>query len=223
MSVQAVLFDLDNTLTDRQGSIANYARQFASDFSDQLEPIAPDELERIMQLGDGGGYRPKVDMFAELAAVLPWRTAITAAVISEHWYAVSPICMQARVALYESLAAIKGRDISLGIITNGRTEVQKATISALCIGDFMDVVIVSEEAGIKKPAPEIFHMALAELDVSAATSWYVGDHALNDVIGSSAAGLTGVWLNVDGDWPSPHPKPVFEIRTLPELIELLPS
>jgi putative hydrolase of the HAD superfamily len=155
MPVQAILFDLDNTLTDRRGSIANYARQFASDFADQLEPIAPDELERIMQLGDGGGYRPKADMFAELAVVLPWHKTITAAEISEHWYAVSPICMQPRAGLFETLNTLKSRGIQMGIITNGKTVVQKATISALCMGNLMDVVIVSEEAGIKKPAPEI--------------------------------------------------------------------
>lgn len=223
MSVQAVLFDLDNTLTDRRESIANYARQFAIDFADQLEPIAADELERVMQFGDGGGYRPKADMFAELAAVLPWHKPISAAEISEHWYAVSPMCMQPRAGLFELLNVLKKRDIRLGIITNGQTEVQKATITALCIGYLIDVVIVSEEAGVRKPAPEIFRLALAELGLDAGSVWFVGDHAVNDVIGSSAAGLTGVWLNVDGEWPSHHPQPVFEICTLSELIELLPS
>jgi putative hydrolase of the HAD superfamily len=66
-------------------------------------------------------------------------------------------------------------------------------------------------------------MALAELGFDARSIWFVGDHPLNDVIGSSAAGLTGVWLNVAGDWPSDHLKPLFEIQTLSELIELLPS
>jgi putative hydrolase of the HAD superfamily len=223
MSVQAVLFDLDNTLTDRRESIANYARQFAIDFADQLEPIAPNELERLIWLGDGGGYRPKADMFAELADNLPWRVPLTPAAIAEHWYALSPLCMQPRVGLFETLYTLKQQGIRIGIITNGQMDVQQATIGGLCLGGLMDVVIISETVGIKKPAPEIFHMALDELDVSAATSWFVGDHALNDVIGSSAAGLTGVWLNVDGEWPSTHPEPLFEIRTLAELIALLPS
>jgi putative hydrolase of the HAD superfamily len=131
--------------------------------------------------------------------------------------------MQPRAGLFEILNTLKSRGIKMGIITNGQTEVQKATISALCMGNRMDVVIVSEEAGIRKPAPGIFQLALVELGLDAESVWYVGDHAVNDVIGASDAGLAGVWLNVDGDWPSAHPQPLFEIRSLPELIELLPS
>lgn len=221
MSVKAVLFDLDNTLTDRRESIANYARQFASDFVGQLGMIRMDELERIMQIGDGGGYRPKAELFTELAALLPWRTAPTVADLGEHWYAVSPICMQPRAELHTVLAELKGRGIRIGIITNGQTDVQKATISALCIA--MDVVIISEAAGFKKPAPEIFQLALEELSIDASTAWFVGDHPLNDVVGASTAGLTAIWLNTGEEWPSTHPKPLFEISTLPELIGLLPS
>jgi putative hydrolase of the HAD superfamily len=219
MLPQAILFDLDNTLTDRRQSIANYARQFAGDFAGQLGTIAPDDLERIMQAGDGGGYRPKAELFAELAALLPWRTTSDIADLGEHWYAVSPICMQPRAGLHETLRELKERGIRLGIVSNGQTEVQKATIRALCI--MMDVVIISETAGSRKPAPEIFQLALDELSLDASAAWFVGDYPLNDVIGPSAAGLTGIWLNTGDAWPSTHPKPQFEIYTLPELIGLI--
>jgi putative hydrolase of the HAD superfamily len=219
---QAILFDLDNTLTDRRHSIANYTRQFAGDFAGQLGAIALDDLEQIMQAGDGGGYRPKTELFAELAALLPWRSAPTVADLGEHWYALSPMCMQPRAGLHEVLAEFKRRGIRLGIITNGQTEVQTATIRALCIGDLMATIVVSEAAGVRKPAPEIFQLALDELNADASATWFVGDHPLNDVIGPSAAGLTGIWLNAGDEWPSTHPKPKFEIYTLPELIGLIP-
>lgn len=226
MPVQAILFDLDNTLTDRRKSIANYAGLFAFDFADQLNAITPDDLEHIMQVGDGGGYRPKAEMFAELAAVLPWKIPVSAADLRDHWYAVSPMCMHLRNGLrtVTVLTEIKRRGIRLGIVTNGQTEVQLATFHALHIDDLIATVIVSEAAGIKKPTPKIFHLALRELGVNAADSWFVGDHPLNDVGGASAAGLTGIWLNPgDTTWPSEYPKPIFEIYSLHELIGLLDS
>jgi putative hydrolase of the HAD superfamily len=129
--------------------------------------------------------------------------------------------MQPRAGLYETLRDLQERGLRLGIVSNGQTEVQKATISVLCI--VMDVVIISEAAGCRKPAPEIFQLALDELGINTAEAWFVGDHPLNDVIGPSAAGLTGIWLNAGDEWPVTHPKPKFEIGSLTELIGLLPS
>jgi putative hydrolase of the HAD superfamily len=220
MPVQAILFDLDNTLTNRRASIAEYARQFAGDFAASLGQIDPDELEKVMQRGDGNGYRPKEELFAELASHLPWNTPSAIADLREHWYAVSPMCMQPRLGMHETLQALEGQGIRLGIITNGQTEVQMATMSALCINHAAMVVIVSEAVGIRKPAPEIFHLALQQLDVAASVTWFVGDHPVVDAIGASAAGLTGVWLNTGEEWPS-HPQPPLEIHSLPELLELV--
>jgi HAD superfamily hydrolase (TIGR01509 family) len=221
MSVQAVLFDLDNTLTDRRASISEYARQFAVDYAIALGEIDPGELEKVILHGDGNGYRPKEELFVELATMLPWKLPPDIADLREHWYAVSPICMQPRLGMHETLRALEGQGVRLGIITNGRTATQDATIRALCIRDLMAVEIISQAVGMKKPAPEIFHLALKGLDLNAAVTWYVGDHPVNDVLGASAAGLTGVWLNTREEWPSSYPKPQVEIHTLPDLLKLL--
>jgi putative hydrolase of the HAD superfamily len=221
MKPRCILFDLDNTLTDRRESIANFARQFASDFADRLGEITIEQLERRIQIGDGNGYRPKEDMFAELAAMLPWRNPLTVDEIREHWYAVSPVCMQPRDGLFDLLNWLKVAGIKIGIITNGRTEVQRATISALCIADRMDTIIISEAAGVRKPDPAIFQLALNESGTEAADALYVGDHPATDAAGATNSGLTGIWLDTGYCWPGVYSTPQIEITHLNQLISMI--
>ncbi len=77
MAIKCVLFDLDNTLTDRRASITNFTRRFADHFKDELGDISFADLDTAMQRGDNLGYKPKPQMFADLANNLPWQTAPT--------------------------------------------------------------------------------------------------------------------------------------------------
>lgn len=58
----------------------------------------------------------------------------------------------------------------------------------------MDIILVSEQEGIKKPQAEIFIRALERLYVRPKESVYVGDHLENDVIGARNAGLNAIWI-----------------------------
>jgi putative hydrolase of the HAD superfamily len=224
MTVQCVLFDLDNTLTDRRQSITHFARQFATDFAGELGEIPFERLESAIQYGDGMGYRPKESMFAELASNLPWQKSISIDRLRDYWYEVSPGCMEPRPGMVDTLKTLNSRGMRTGIITNGRTVVQQATIDALNIRQIVHIVLISEAAGVKKPTAEIFHLALDNLKINAADTWYVGDHPQNDVIGATDSGLTGVWLN-DGiqEWSGSYPNPRYQIRRLTEILALLES
>src|SRR5687768_4345392 len=98
MRIRAVLFDLDNTLTDRTLSLSVFARQFACDFAPLLrESQVYADLEAVIQQGDGGGYKPKDRMFAEIQALMQWRDNPPALEhIRDYWYQISPGCMQLR-------------------------------------------------------------------------------------------------------------------------------
>jgi putative hydrolase of the HAD superfamily len=57
---------------------------------------------------------------------------------------------------------------------------------------------VSEEAGVSKPDPRIFEMALERANARAGEAVMVGDSWANDVEGARAAGIRAVWFNRDG-------------------------
>jgi putative hydrolase of the HAD superfamily len=224
MMISCVLFDLDNTLTDRAASIGQFAQCFFTDFRSALhEGITLDVVRQVMLISDSGGYRPKETMFAEVQSVLHWRTTPDIPTIADYWYRQSPLCMQVRPGIEATLDALQQRGYRLGIVTNGKTVVQNATLDAIDLRHYFGPVIISEAAGVRKPDPRIFHLALSRLQTRPHNAVFVGDHPQADVDGARNAGLHAVWFAASFDWPADLTPPEHCISEMPQLLPLLDS
>jgi len=83
----------------------------------------------------------------------------------------------------------------LGLVSNFTyAPVIYAGIRKLGINKFFNVVLVSEDAGWRKPSMKIFQEALRRLEVKAAETVYVGDSPLEDIKGAEAAGMKTVFV-----------------------------
>ena len=69
------------------------------------------------------------------------------------------------------------------------------------LGDLVDGVFISEEMGVKKPAPEIFQRACGGIGIGGNGSWFVGDHPLLDIRGSAVLGMKSIWVRRSTPWP----------------------
>lgn len=95
-------------------------------------------------------------------------------------------------AVLESLA----ERATLAMITNGLSEVQRARIERLGLGDYFHTVIISSEVGVTKPRREIFDLAFAGLgDPGAETALMIGDSLTSDIAGGRNAGIDTCWYN----------------------------
>lgn len=83
----------------------------------------------------------------------------------------------------------------LHIITNGFKEVQNKKIRNSNLDRFFDVIIDSEMAGVKKPDPYIFELALKKANVAAAQSLMIGDNLEADILGAKSVGLHALHFN----------------------------
>lgn len=102
----------------------------------------------------------------------------------------------------DTLSSLKTQGYLLGIITNGRGTFQTRTIQGLGIGNYFEVILISEIEGVRKPEPEIFYRALQKLGVTPEQSVFVGDHPTTDVLGAKSIGMKAVWF-CDGYWTKP--------------------
>jgi putative hydrolase of the HAD superfamily len=221
-TIEAIIFDLDDTLTDRAASIHHFSQQFYQDFQYRLHENIPfDAVHHVIQIGDGGGYRPKEDLFREIQTELRWMDSPGLETISEYWHRVSAQRMQLRAGVHETLAELMRRGYKLGMITNGKTVVQNATIDATDIRQYFSVILISEECGFRKPSPDIFHLALSSLQTSPATAVYVGDNPEADVQGAMNAGLQSIWFAKAEPWRTELPPPQHQISQIPQLLEIL--
>ena len=221
MKPRCILFDLDNTLVDRPASLTKYAEEFEKAFSGRLGDISIEKLDQIIQKNDGGGYIPKDRMFPNLATVLPWSSAPTTEELSEHWFSVYPAVTVGMPGHREILESVRSCGIKTGLLTNGRTKTQNTKVDLLGLRPLLDCIVISEATGYKKPAPEIFFIAMSEAGTQPEETWFVGDHPINDVKGANQVGLTGVWMTGSHPWPSDEPPPNYEIDALDQLSLLI--
>ncbi|MBH52988.1 MAG: hypothetical protein CMI18_01430 [Opitutaceae bacterium] len=95
-------------------------------------------------------------------------------------------------------------EIPMAVVSNTifSAELLRNNLEEHFVLDAFQFVVSSAEFGMRKPHPSIFLDACKQLGSEPAKTWYVGDLWVNDVIGSTAAGLVPVWLNATAETPS---------------------
>ena len=214
--IHAILFDLDDTLNNRDASWMAFVRMLTGR-GGQLGKCSLNAVHAAILAADRGGYRPKDQLFNDLRDRLPWRSPLTAESIEQIWRRDFPGCMVVREGVHEALSSLRARGLRTAIVTNGRSDIQRAKIEQMGIGSLVDIVITSEEIGVKKPEAGIFQSALSALGVTAQEALFVGDNPRSDVAGPAAIGIRTVWLANGRDWPLDDVKPDYCMDAFSEL------
>jgi HAD superfamily hydrolase (TIGR01549 family) len=125
------------------------------------------------------------------------------------------------------LASLRGR-VPLALCSNfSHTQTALRVLQEAGLRDHLDVLVVSDEKGIRKPRPEIFQEVLAQLGTAPEETLHVGDNLAADVAGASALGLRTAWVTRRVPAPEERlaeyrgPLPDYQIRDLSELETLL--
>jgi HAD superfamily hydrolase (TIGR01549 family) len=119
------------------------------------------------------------------------------------------------------LAAVRPH-ARIGIVSNNLIEEQRDKLEYCGLAPYVDVLMVSEEAGVSKPDPRIFQMTLERLGVTAADAVMFGDSWAADVIGASRAGIRGVWFNPLHAAMPAEPTGIAAIHSLVPVASVLP-
>ncbi|GIP18055.1 haloacid dehalogenase [Paenibacillus montaniterrae] len=221
MDIQAVIFDLDNTLVNRQAAFKAYSEQFIDRFTVKTHPSERTELIEYMRVADRDGYRNKRELYQELLEKFNMKSGVTVDQLLNYWFEQFFRCTVLMDGAEHTLQRLKAKGIKLGVITNGSIRAQHRKIDQTGLRSYFDDIIVSDEVGCKKPDQAIFKLALERLGVEAQACLFVGDHPVNDIQGASKAGLTPVWLQGFRQWePSVEAAP-HTISRLEECLQLV--
>lgn len=216
--VQAILFDLDNTLMDRDYTFRSFTTQFVQDFLGHLTPADAEAVIEDMIIRDADGYRDKDGFFIELSEILPWEAPVTAEHIRAY-YDASYINHGATMKdAVEILNFCLKQGYKLGLVTNGKKDIQNTKIDTLQLREYFKAIIISGEVGMAKPNPEIYHLAIEQLGVTKEQTLFIGDHPINDIWGAGKAGLQGIWLQRKHAWD--NTLDIQPWKTISELNEL---
>ena len=107
----------------------------------------------------------------------------------------------------------------LHLITNGFQEVQHTKLSGSGLEPYFETMTVSEEVGVKKPNPEIFHYALRKAQASAEESLVIGDEMAVDIDGARSAEIDQIFFNPKGE--NVEGGRTYEVKSLLDIMEIL--
>lgn len=209
-SFSVVLFDLDDTLFAHQRAVglgvaahrhAHGGLLAAADDTAELarwHALEERHYHRYLvgELDFLGQRRARVRDF-----VAPYDLDLASDRAADQWYASYYVEYEQSWSLHDdAIPCLDGLradapSIRFGVITNSELGFQSAKIDRVGLGSYIEHTIASGELGFAKPDARIFEHACAVFDVAVSDAVYVGDRLRTDAIGSSAAGLTGVWLD----------------------------
>lgn len=196
--IRAVLFDLDNTLLNRDASVKKFIELQYERLQKYIEHIPKEKyITRFIELDDRG-YVWKDKVYQQLTDELAI-DAITWEKLFQDYLDNFKYCCVPFEHLIEILNVLKECNITLGMITNGYGQFQMANIKALDIEKYFDTILISEWEGIKKPNPLIFKRATERLGVKPNQCLFVGDHPANDVRAAKELGMKSIWKR-DPQW-----------------------
>lgn len=131
---------------------------------------------------------------------------------------------QLSVQAPEMLRGLRSRGLRIGILSNSTNPfVIRRMICQARLATLIDVVVVSADLGICKPAPGIFTYGLDQLGTQSSETWMVGNDLYADIHGAASVGLTSVHVTAKSE-NADHPlagTPTFAVAELREIPALL--
>ncbi len=215
--IRAVLFDLDDTLYDRDAAFQQWAEAFVGgDLEVRDEAERRETLERIRSL-DAGGYGSKQALFVDLHERYP-RLPGQAESTLERFFPQMLTYLALSAETEQALDALAGAGVPFGVVTNGSAR-QWNKIEKLGLRRRTSCLFVSETFGGRKPEAAIFRAAADCLGVAPENVLFVGDHPINDVCGAQRVGMRTAWLHRDKPWPETA-GPACADYTISSLVEI---
>ncbi len=218
--IQALVFDLDDTLYPERDFVASGYRAVAQHVADSYG-CGFDHALSVMMAALGTLGRQGV--FPALLASFPDASIPLDEVIEVYRRHSPTICL---FPGYLGLLQELGLRYRLGVITDGLPAVQQRKVKALGLGGLMEKIIYTWEYGPEKekPHPLSFSLMLESLMADPGSVIFVGDNPAKDCRGAHSAGMRYAQIQKR---PQPGKCPVFEetpefiIDTLFQLPQLL--
>ncbi len=226
--IRLVTFDLDNTLW----SIGGVIRRAEAMMREWLRPRVPEygrmAAAELAAIGDGV-VEANPGIVHDISAL---RETVLRAAIEHCGYepaAAAELAAGAfaefldgrhRVEFFggalEVLEELTG-SYTLAALTNGNADFER-----LGLKRFFSFGYCAADVGASKPHTAMFERAIARAGVTPQEAVHVGDHAIDDIAGATAAGMASIWVNlVDSSEQPGATATVTSLKELPATIARL--
>ncbi|MBY9005765.1 MAG: TIGR02253 family HAD-type hydrolase [Candidatus Lokiarchaeota archaeon] len=152
---------------------------------------------------------------------------VAAAIMAYHKEKIDSISLYKDVE--KCLSKLKEMNIKTAIITDGIPIKQYEKILRLKIEHLIDLVVITDQIGIRKPNPKLFEYCLKKFEVKGQETIYIGDRLDRDIAPAKKNGIHSVYIHRGGKYDSINKnititnelKPTYEIKSLSELFDII--
>lgn len=229
-AVEAVLFDLDDTLLDGAAAWSSGMDRVLARCPGVSRAAAFQAWEAAFQEHFPRYLAGEVTVEeSHVARIRSWaeRVQVTVAPGTElSWFGDYLTGYQAGWSAFGDVAPCLRAlgELRLGVITNGEGGQQRAKLAALGLGAAFEVVTASGDVGCAKPDPRIFRLTAARMGLPPGRCLFVGDRLDTDALGAIGAGMQAVWLNRGASLsPDGHVRQIATLAELPALVSAGPA
>ena len=186
--IEAVIFDMYETLVTQFCSPLYYGTQIAQDLDLAPESFLPDWRRTEADRATGKlTFEAVIEMLMEKHGI---RSSEKFRQVVEKRMAVQRDCFShLHSGILPMLEGLKARGMKIGLITNCFSEEAKL-IRESELFPYFDAPCLSWEIGVRKPDPAIYRRCLERLGVPAEHCLYVGDGGSRELETAEALGMT---------------------------------
>lgn len=193
--MRAALFDLDETILDRTGSLRDFVYWQATGM---LRSSINDHalfVERFIEL-DQNGMVWKDKVYSTLIHEFEITEWSVDELLNVYLLTFCAFCKPRKGAVV-ALEYFHDKGFKLGLVSNGKTPFQERNFYALGVSTLFDCIVVSEAVGHRKPDTEFFELDCLKIGADISNSTFVGDNPVADMKGAKNAGMKTIYVPSD--------------------------
>lgn len=240
MVIKVVAFDLDDTLYNAtelswEARISGLKAMIKKGLNIELKKASLILNEIVKEYGSNNSnhyniFIRRINRFEpqiEFISTSQKNMYVTTAVMAYHEQKIKMI--EPFEDVIPCLSEIKEMGMKTAIISDGIPMKQYEKILRLGIDDFVDLVVISDEVGVRKPNPKLFEYCLKKFGISGEESVYIGDNPVKDLIPARMNGMFSVYIHRGGKYDNlttgekilTEIRPDYEINSLLNLKEII--
>jgi len=222
--IRAIVFDLDNTLTDFMkmkeaaitaaidGMIDAGFRLPRQELRERVDAIYREQGLEFQRVFDELLEREfgEVDPKILASGIVAYRRARESALV---------LYPHAQMTLLE----LAKRGIRLGVVSDAPRLQVWMRLCSLSLQHVFDAVVTFEDTGERKPAPAPFRAVLRRLGVEPSDALMIGDWAERDVVGAASLGMKTVFARYGDTFDTKHSGADYDVDDLFDLVKIVDS
>ncbi len=220
--IEAVVFDLDNTLIDFMRMKDEAVKAAADAMVDAGLDMPVEEvvagIEAVYE-EKGIEYQRVFDDFleAELGAI-DWKI-LASGVLAYRRRREAHLVLYPHASM--TLMELAKRGLRLAVVTDAPRREAWLRLVALGLHHLFDVVVTFEDTGERKPHPAPFRRVLELMGIEAEDALMVGDWAERDVVGASQVGMKTVFARYGDVFETGASGADYEIEDITQLLTIV--